>query len=659
VKTSLRKNRFGTSVNPRFTATRERLSAYVLENDFDGICGAQIVEGDTLGVSTTKGFFSRSAFSPLILLGASFKVNLLFVHMRKTSAYMVIAALTALTVFAGCASTNQSSRTSELAAQPDLIASNPNYRAAMDHFMDGNLDDVRGEFAQAILDYQEALGDYRDAAILDAIAQDYMKLGKSDMAIEIAHEATALAPEDLDYRRTLAQAYLSEYDADSAIIEYSKIISIDSTQVEDLIMLAQLYQRNDPERAAELYEKALKLNGPDIPIMMQLVGVYNSMNKFDKSIDVLQEMLKVDPSSEAIKETLSDLYLQTDKNEEALTVLKDLMRSHKDDLNLKARAATAYLRMNDFAKADSLLDAIFTSDSSRADAKFSIAQFYLDEMQHDSAIASFAQQIFKRLVALYPNDARSYLVSGLGASYVGEDSMAEVYLEKSISIDSTNENSWGAIAVLYYQKNDFDKMAKAMSRAVNIFPEDFRINLFYGIALNRAGKNSEAVEPLERAVSLKPADMDALSTLALVYEALNRYDDAYRIYETALKIDGKNSLILNNYAYSLSERGIELEKALKMAQLAVQLDPKNSAYLDTIGWVYFKLGDYKNAEFYVKEALSIRGQPGDGSPATLEEHLGDIYAKMGDTKKAVEYWEKALGHNPQSAELKEKIAKAK
>ena len=579
--------------------------------------------------------------------------------MKNISVYIVIGASMALMVFAGCATSNQTSRTGERPPQPDLIASNPNYRAAMDHFMDGNLDDVRGEYAQAILDYQEAIQDYRDGAILDAIAQDYMKLGKSTMAIEVAREATELAPKDLDYRRTLAQAYLSEYDADSAIIEYSKIISIDSTQVEDVIMLAQLYQRNDPERAAELYERALTLNGPDIPIMMQLVGTYDSMNKFDKSIDILQEMLKVDPSSEAIKETLSDLYLQTDKNQEALDILKDLMRSHKDDLNLKARAATAYLRMNDFADADSLLDAVFTSDSSRADAKFSIAQFYLDEMQHDSSIVPFARQIFKRLVAMYPNDARSYLVSGLGASYAGQDSIAEVYLNKSISIDSTNQNSWGAIAVLYFQKNDFDKMASAMSRAVNIFPEDFRINLFYGIALNRAGKNSEAVRPLEKAVSLKPTDMDALSTLALVYEALSRYDDAYRVYETALKVDGKNSLILNNYAYSLSERGIDLQKALRMAQLAVQLDPKNSAFLDTIGWVYFKLGDYKNAESYVKEALSIRGQPGDGSPATLEEHLGDIYSKMGDTKKAVEYWEKALGHNPQSAELKEKIAKAK
>ncbi len=568
--------------------------------------------------------------------------------------------LSAFVVFAGCAGVNQSANSPEgKAPKSDLIARDQNHRAAMGHFVDGNLNDAEGEFAQAILDYQEALRYYRDPEILDAMAQDYMKLGKSEMAIEQAHEAIALSPRDVRLRRTLAQAFLAEYQVDSARAEYSRIVSIDSTQAEDLIMLGQLCQQSSPAKAAELYEKALELNGPDLPTMMQLVQIYDSMNKFDKSIGILLDMLKVDPANQTIKETLSDLYLQTGKNKEALGILSELMRSHGEDFNLKARAATVYLRMKDFVKADSLIDIIFTSDSSRTQAKFAIAQFYLDEMQHDSEVVPFAEQIFTRLVTMYPGDARSYLLAGLGASYAGKDSVAEVLLNRSISIDSTSQNSWQAIAVLYYQKNDFDKMAKAMSRAVNIFPQDFRINLFYGLALNRAGRNSEAVKPLEKAMSLKPSDMDALSTLALVYEALSRYDDAYRVYETALKIDGKNSLILNNYAYSLSEREIDLQKALKMAQLAVQLDPKNSAYLDTIGWVYFKLGDYENAEAYVKEALSIRTQPGDGSPATLEEHLGDIYAKKGDMKKAVEYWEKALGHNPQSAELKEKIAKAK
>jgi len=249
-------------------------------------------------------------------------------------------------------------------------------------------------------------------------------------------------------------------------------------------------------------------------------------------------------------------------------------------------------------------------------------------------------------------------MAGLGASFTNKDSLAEAFLEKSIALDSTNAGAWQAIGVFYFQNNRFQDMGDMMSRAVRIFPDNFRLNLFYGLALSRAGDNADAISPLEKAVSLQPSSMDALSTLALVYESLHRYNDSDRIYETALKVDSNNALILNNYAYSLSERDLELEKALRMSQEAVKSDPGNSAYLDTMGWIYFKLGDYDKAASYVKKALSLRG-PSDGSPATLEEHLGDIYAKMGKQDKAVKHWKKALEQDPKNEDLKEKIQKAK
>jgi tetratricopeptide (TPR) repeat protein len=559
----------------------------------------------------------------------------------------------------GCSTSSEVSKPGESRQrEPDLIATNPNYRTAMDHFISGNLSDVKGDYAEAILDYQDAIRFYRDPAIYNAMAQDYIRLGKADLAIEQSKQAVAMAPGKIAFRRTLAQSYLTAFDVDSARIQYSRIIAIDSTQVEDMLVLAQLYQRDDPSRAAQLYERVLRLVGPDLPTMMQLVRIYNSTNQFDKSIEVVNKMLKIDPSNEPLKEMLADLYLQVGKNPDAIKILQELMSERKDDYNLKARAATAYLRMKDFSSADSLLDTIFTSDSTRADAKFAIGQFYLNEMQHDSSLVPFARQIFDRLLNLYPNDPRSYLMAGLGASYAGNDSTAETLLKKSVALDSTNADAWQALALLYYQKKEFNRMAAVMTTAAELFPQEYRINLFLGLALNQAGRNQEAVKPLEKAVSLKPTDMDALSTLGQVYEALNRYDDAYRIYETALKLDPKNSLILNNYAYSLSERGIELEKARMMAEFAVQLDPNNSAYLDTMGWVYFKLGDYQKAASYVKKALAER-EKADGSSATLDEHLGDIYEKLGESGKAVEQWKKALMEDPGNSTLKEKIEKAK
>ncbi len=573
--------------------------------------------------------------------------------------FVIIALIGGALAITGCSGGNQVAKSNpSQPPAPDLIATNPGYRMAMDRFISGNLNDLKGQFAQAILDYQDALKLYPDPSIMDAMAQDYLRLNKPDNAVEEARSAIAIEPANIDYRRTLAQAYLAGFQIDSARAEYSTIISMDTTDLEDMIVLAQLYQRDKPDRAAELYNKVLEIHGPDLPTMMQLVQIYNATGKYDKSIDLIKEMLTMDPSNVPLKEMLSDLYLQTGKNSQALDLLNDLLKTNQNDYSLKARAATAYLRMKDFADADSLLDSIFSSDSSKADAKFAIGQFYLDEMQRDSSVIPFAREIFGKLLKLYPNDARSYLMAGLGESYTKNDSLAERYLTRAVSLDTSNVNAWQALAIFYFQNNNFNRMADVMSRAVNIFPDNFRVNLYLGLALNRAGNNAAAVKPLEKAVAIEPTNMDALSTLALVYESLKRYDDSDRIYETALHVDPRNALMLNNYAYSLSERGIHLKKALEMAKMAVGLDSKNSSYLDTIAWVYFKMMDYKKAETYERESITFR-TPADGSPATLEEHMGDIYEKLGQKRKAIEHWEKALKSDPTNTSVQEKIEKAK
>ena len=85
--------------------------------------------------------------------------------------------------------------------QADLLSTDPNYRAAMDHFISGNLEDVKGEYAQAILDYQEALMSYRDPNIYDAMSKDYMRLGKPKMAIDQAHKTIRTVLNTLSPRR--------------------------------------------------------------------------------------------------------------------------------------------------------------------------------------------------------------------------------------------------------------------------------------------------------------------------------------------------------------------------------------------------------------------------------------------------------------------------
>jgi len=111
-------------------------------------------------------------------------------------------------------------------------------------------------------------------------------------------------------------------------------------------------------------------------------------------------------------------------------------------------------------------------------------------------------------------------------------------------------------------------------------------------------------------------------------------------------------LILNNYGYSLAERGLQLDRALQMSLQAVAADPQNASYLDTAGWVYFMLARYDDARKYIEKAIAA-----GGASATVYEHMGDIQSKLGQKEKAAQFWNHALELNAGSESLKEKIAR--
>ena len=139
----------------------------------------------------------------------------------------------------------------------------------------------------------------------------------------------------------------------------------------------------------------------------------------------------------------------------------------------------------------------------------------------------------------------------------------------------------------------------------------------------------------------------------MIYDSMDEFEISDSLYERALLVDSANVLIANNYAYSLSERGVNLDRALELAELAVEKEPENSSYLDTIGWVLYKLGDYSKAEEYIQKAIDK-----DENNAVLFDHLADIFSKQNKNEKAKEYWEKALELDPTLTEVQEKLNKS-
>jgi len=563
----------------------------------------------------------------------------------KTIAGCVIVAL----VYAGCSSSK------EVAPEPRprQEVNGAAHELALQHFIDASLYELKGEYAQAILEYQDALRYEKNHAIFFALAKNYSLLNKHALAIEAGKEAVRLSPDNLEYRRTLAEAHTAAYNLDGAATEYEEIVKRDSNNIESWYNLARIYQTRKPARALEVFEEITKRFGAEWEVLLQVAELYNSMGQFDKAAEALKRMLNIDPSNMELKRSVAQAYIRAQKPDEAMTLYRELREMSPDNLEYAGELGGVYLMKRMYAEAADQFDPILSRDSVNLDAKLRIGEMYFGQIEKDSTIAPAARMIFERIQDTHADDWRPYWFLGAIGAITNEDSLAVPNFKKVTELASWNADGWVYLSSVFLQKNDFQEVATVLESAQKVLPDDFRVHFFLGVAYHRLGREVEAVSVLERARELNPKDINAISQLALVYDGLKRYEESDSLYEEGLKLDPENSLILNNYGYSLADRGLQLERALEMSKKAVAAQPDNSSYLDTIGWVYYRLGKYAEAERYIRKAI----EKGDAS-AVVHEHLGDIYAKLNDTERALEQWNIALKLDEKNGALKEKISRA-
>ena len=526
------------------------------------------------------------------------------------------------------------------------------HEMAMQSVINGSLCEIKGEYPQAILEYQDALRYEKSPAIYYALSKDYSLLNKHALAIETGKEAVTLDSENLEYRRNLAGVYVAAFEIDHATQEYEEIVQRDSTDIESWYGLARLYQGRRPLKALEVYERITAHFGPEWNVLFQIADLCNKLGQFDKAADALKQMSAIDPGNQELKLSLAQTYVRAGKLDEALAVYEGLRELYPGNIEYLGEIAGVHLMQKQYAKANEEFASILGRDSVSVDTKLHIGELYYDQSQQDSTLAPRARAVFTKIRAEHPADWRPYWFLGAIGSRIHDDTLAVANLKRVTELASWNADAWAWLSSVYLMKNKFDDVVGVLESALKVVPDDFRVNFFLGVAYSRLGRQLDAVRVLERARHIDPRNVDALSQLALVYDGLKRFDESDSLYESALALDSSNHLVLNNYSYSLADRGVQLERAEEMAKKAVAAEPDNASYLDTMGWVEFRLGRYRDAEGWVKKAVAR----GDVS-AVVYEHLGDIYFKLNERDRALEQWNNALKLDEKNTALRDKIAR--
>lgn len=552
-------------------------------------------------------------------------------------------------------------------------------------FIDASLLDVEGKYAEAILDYQEALKLDPNAGIYYALGKDYLRLNKLLPALENAKAATNLDKKNVEYLTLLGSIFNMSRNADSAEVIFNKILKIDSLNINALYNLGQLYETKQPLKALKFYSKVIDITGPEWNILLKVAEINERLGKVDETIRTAEELLELNPSSLELQKLLIESYIKNNKLDEALKMVDDVIEIFPDDIAVIELRANVLIKKEMWDEGSNEFSKIISNDEIPFDVKMKIGTAFYSEALNDSLVIPYAEEI---LIEIDKDSSDWQINAFLGelSNRRNDDSLTLFYFKKSIDLAQLNSELRIRLGQILFEKGDYTAAAIEMENAVLRFPNNNIINLILGLSLaqsndhngalpylkksatinpndlnatlaysfslNQTQQDDEALVYLDRALRIDPKNTQALGMMGLIYDGKDLFNQSDSIYSIAVSIDSTDIIILNNFAYSLAERGVDLDKAYKMVKKAVDEEPENSSYLDTIGWVLYRMGDYSQAEKYINEAMKF-----DENNSTLLDHLGDILFKIGKEEKAKEIWESALQLDSNNTEIKNKIEK--
>ncbi|QOJ28344.1 MAG: tetratricopeptide repeat protein [Ignavibacteriales bacterium] len=556
-------------------------------------------------------------------------------------------------------------------------------KKALSYFLKGVALEQRGDLAAAILEYQEALEADEQAGIYYSIAKNYYLLSKLSFAKQNAMKALEIDSAVADYYFLLSDIYSSSRKHDSSAIVLENLLRRDSLQLNAYYKLARQYEQSRPKKAAEIYEALLRKTGKEWTVLLRLAELYEKTGDAEKTISSMEALLSIDRDNTQIVKLLADYYIRFNRSDDALRLAEEYLLSYPDDIGFQEIRGRVYIAQKDYRSAIAAYAEIIGNNTLPFGTRITIANDFYVAALRDSSLLEPVKKLFYQL----DRDTTAWEVKMyLGAIAIEQrdDSSAIKYFGQVTKLDPSNKEAWIRLGGLLFDNRKYKEAAELLQSGIASFPEDFTINLILGLSYAQSDKDSTGLPYLEKAVKLNPMDVTALSaygyslsklkrneeaaefikaalnndpdnlnllgTLGLIYDALGNFTASDSAYGAVLKKDPDNALVNNNFAYALSKRNERLSEALEMVTKALETEPANSAYLDTKGWILYKMGDYKAAKGYIEKAIEI-----GGARPVIIDHLGDVLYRLGEKDAAVSEWKKAFEIDPTLQGLREKI----
>jgi tetratricopeptide (TPR) repeat protein len=498
-----------------------------------------------------------------------------------------------------------------------------------------------------------------------------------------------------------AQGMIYEMDeqGDLALQEFTQAALDDPSNEELVLDLARRYSgMKQPEKALELLKAAAKVPGASTAIFSDLALVYARLGNNKEAVDAAETIIKRNPNSLAGYQDLFIVHLQNNQIPEAAKALNWAAKVPTDDPrylidlaglyaslqiavpSYKGMAVSNGLALLKRAKLPDPPDPQLALKSADAynllGAETNAAQIYLGLLDKYGSLPTLREDLHRNLAVIYlkeheskkaeaqwqavladdPANAEAYYDLGSLAYDDKKLPMAIDYFQKALVIKDDFEQAYYDLAGAQINngepKDALDTLAKARAR----FSTNFMNEFFTALAYVKTKDYTNAVAHFTAAEKCAQAATNQVTgyfyfEAGAACERNGEFDRASEYFDKCLKLEPDMPEALNYYGYMLADRNVKLDKARAMIEKAVKLDPNNSAYIDSLGWVLFRLDKLPDALTQELKAIELSG---DDPDATLFDQLGDIYAALKQKDKARDAWKKSLALEPND-NVKKKI----
>ncbi len=540
------------------------------------------------------------------------------------------------------------------------------------------------------------------------LAQLHQSLKQWPAAREACRDAIRVAPGDIRGYLQLAMIDREQGDLSQSLTFLEEALPKLSDQRSGLRLLGDLYlQRNgevqsgkvtpDLQRAMEYYQRAADEPRDDltVPYLKQLGDLYLVTRQADKAIACFSAVLAQAPDDIPAQKKLAHCYLAVGDTNNAVQHLQTIARLEPRNAAVQYYLGELYETLADPTNALARFTAACDGDPPWSHPFLKLALIYLQSDPQkavqvlESGRKQFPedQQILERLTQLYlaqfqegeakkalaslgaivarhPDRAlaaRQLMLYGLAAQQHRLKEIAAVLYQQALELDPGFADAYFQLAFLDVQQGRPEDALRVMERAGQTIPDDFQVNYYSGLIFSRLGRFADALEAFERAWDAALADPDwdrdleaaFLFSYGSAFERAGQFAQAEALLQYVIALAPDNPEAFNYLAYMWAERGVHLDLALDYVGQALDQDPENGAYLDTLGWIYFQQGRLTEALAEIGNARAFL--PDD---PTILEHLGDVLMALQRAPEALAAWRESFRRDAGNAALGEKLRQA-